>query len=388
MSLTFTEIIILLAAAQGIFLAVLLFHKYGKLFATRSLGILILSYSIILGHLIFTEILESDAYYSVAPLIIGIGFLMIPLQYLYAKYLIYNTSRMASSDRIHFLPFLLWEMFWLIALLTLQSHPHLWEFAIGSETGNQPFILFHWLVIIQACLYFYYTLRVLNSYTRKFKKVFSSLDQVKLDWLRYMTYLALALVAGFLLENISRLFGTRLSNQFAFSSILLAIYVYAIGYLGLFKSEAFTSPVISGNIKEIDETNSTKPITSSGNKYEKSGLPPEKAERYREKLLRLMDEDKPYQDSELTLKQLADMLSISPHNLSEVLNIKLGKNFFDFVNEYRVEQVKTHLVDPDKVNLTILSIAYDAGFNSKSSFYTIFKKATGMTPSEYRNQFN
>jgi len=79
-------------------------------------------------------------------------------------------------------------------------------------------------------------------------------------------------------------------------------------------------------------------------------------------------------------------LSVSLHNLSEVINGHLNQNFFDFVNSYRVEKVKQDLEDPDKLHFTLLALAMDAGFNSKSSFNSIFKKHTGLAPSVYREQ--
>ena len=75
---------------------------------------------------------------------------------------------------------------------------------------------------------------------------------------------------------------------------------------------------------------------------------------------------------------------MSAHNLSQVINAKLGKNFYDFVNEYRVEEVKRRLRDPKYTNLKILAIGMDAGFNTKSTFNAFFKKHTGLTPSQYR----
>ena len=88
--------------------------------------------------------------------------------------------------------------------------------------------------------------------------------------------------------------------------------------------------------------------------------------------------------SDLTLQDLADTLSISPHNLSEIINTQLGKNFYDFVNGYRVDAVQQRLTDPAYAHLTVLAIGLDAGFNSKSSFNAVFKKHVKMTPSQYR----
>jgi len=88
--------------------------------------------------------------------------------------------------------------------------------------------------------------------------------------------------------------------------------------------------------------------------------------------------------STLTLQELADELSIASHQLSQVINDRLQKNFFDFINSYRVEEVQVRLLAPEAQNLTILAVALDSGFSSKSSFNTIFKKHTQMTPTEYK----
>jgi YesN/AraC family two-component response regulator len=97
-----------------------------------------------------------------------------------------------------------------------------------------------------------------------------------------------------------------------------------------------------------------------------------------------MEQDKLYRQSDLTLSQLAGSLHITPHNLSEVINTQLGRAFNDLVNEYRIREVKNDLSDPSKKQLKILAIAFDAGFNSKASFNTIFKQLTHTTPSEFR----
>ena len=98
-----------------------------------------------------------------------------------------------------------------------------------------------------------------------------------------------------------------------------------------------------------------------------------------------MSTSKPFLDSELTLPQLAKELNISSHSLSQILNDRLGYNFFDFINQYRVEEVKARLDDPKFENLTLLGIALDSGFNSKSAFNRVFKSFTGLTPSQYKS---
>jgi AraC-like DNA-binding protein len=95
---------------------------------------------------------------------------------------------------------------------------------------------------------------------------------------------------------------------------------------------------------------------------------------------------KPYLELGFTLALLADKLDISPLHLSQVINENLGKSYFDFVNEYRVQETKKVLTSPEAERFSILGIALDAGFNSKSAFYTAFKKHAGMTPTQFKDR--
>lgn len=96
-----------------------------------------------------------------------------------------------------------------------------------------------------------------------------------------------------------------------------------------------------------------------------------------------MEEEKPYLNGKLSLKDVAQYVDISVNHLSQVINEQLHKSFFDFINTYRVEEVKRLLNESRHEQLTLLAVAYDSGFNSKSSFNSIFKKITGVTPSQY-----
>ncbi|MFH7013569.1 helix-turn-helix domain-containing protein [Flavobacterium sp. FlaQc-52] len=107
---------------------------------------------------------------------------------------------------------------------------------------------------------------------------------------------------------------------------------------------------------------------------------------YKNKLLQLMSEEKPYLDTELNLIKLSDMLGLSGHQLSYIINNGFDENFFYFVNKFRVQKAKELLEKQDNDKFTILAVGYDAGFNSKTSFNTTFKKMTGETPSDYRKK--
>ena len=390
MSWDFFNIFLLLAAAQGFFLALLIFHKHGRLFANRFLGSMLLFYSIILLNLFLGE---TGILYRFPLLLIiqfGLPFFIGPLHYLYARYLTRSYSRFQKYDWLHFLTFLIYEIYFILRLGADSSAimTAMQNFETAGLSSDS--IIFNWLILLQGSIYLLLTLALLNTYSRRIKGVFSSLERVRLTWLRNITYLTLVVVLSFLMENLLLLAGINFSDYFSFTSFLAAAAVYTMGYMALFKSEVFKRPEVASSISQMSTLPEQTPIQKDSvavPKYQKSGLSPEKAQLYLQQLQQLMENGKVYTDSDLTLTQLAERLSITPHNLSEVINTRLQQNFFDFINTYRLEQVKKDLVDPAKKHLKILSMAFDAGFNSKAAFNTIFKKATQLTPSEYREKF-
>ncbi len=121
----------------------------------------------------------------------------------------------------------------------------------------------------------------------------------------------------------------------------------------------------------------------SKRKYKKSLLDEEVLQKYKHQLETLMVNEKPYLDPNLTLRSLAQIMAIPPNHLSQLLNEGFDKNFAEYVNSYRVETFKSKAADPTQQHLTILALAYDSGFNSKTVFNTFFKKMMGKTPKAY-----
>jgi AraC-like DNA-binding protein len=128
------------------------------------------------------------------------------------------------------------------------------------------------------------------------------------------------------------------------------------------------------------------PATSAGNarKYEQSSLTYDRAEAGLQRLLKALEEEKIYLDADITLQSVARRLAIPAPHVSQIVNERLNQTFSDLINRYRVEEVKRRLIDPACQHYSLLAIAEEAGFRSKSSFNAIFKKHTQMTPSEYR----
>jgi AraC-like DNA-binding protein len=119
--------------------------------------------------------------------------------------------------------------------------------------------------------------------------------------------------------------------------------------------------------------------------YKNSNLSEETKEKIKKKIISYFEKEKAYLNSELNMNVLSESLKIQKYQITEVLNTDIGKNFFQFVNYYRVEAVKAMLSDT-KNKFSIEAIGYECGFSSKSTFYTVFKSMTGETPVSYRNK--
>jgi AraC-like DNA-binding protein len=143
--------------------------------------------------------------------------------------------------------------------------------------------------------------------------------------------------------------------------------------------EKETAPLPSAITTPIQEED----LQENGGKYQHSLLDDDLARHYLNVVVEAVVNQKMYLNPDLTISMLVEQTGVSRHRLSQVINQKLGKNFNDFVNEYRVEEAKKLLVSPESHYLTNLAIAFEVGFNSKSTFYTVFKKNTGLTPSEF-----
>lgn len=117
--------------------------------------------------------------------------------------------------------------------------------------------------------------------------------------------------------------------------------------------------------------------------YKKSGVDEEMMAGYERTLRQFMHQSRIYLEPELSLEELSDRSQIPRHHITQLLNEHMNRNFYTFINEYRIEVAIERLKDPS-LDINLLSLAYDCGFNSKSSFNNYFKKITGITPSVYR----
>jgi AraC-like DNA-binding protein len=215
-------------------------------------------------------------------------------------------------------------------------------------------------ITLSGILYVSWCEVLLRRHRKRIRDQFSDLAKVNLLWLQLLTY---------------GLGGIWCLVIFFRSDILvmegIVVFVFLIGFFGVRQTDIF-----SPRQADPDDGQPKK-------KYPKSGLTDETSEKLHETLMQLMVEETPYKNSELSINDLSSKLGVHPNYLSQIINQKERKNFYDFVNTYRIEEFKRLVAMPKNQRFTLLSLAFDCGFNSKSSFNRYFKKATGQTPSEY-----
>ena len=243
-----------------------------------------------------------------------------------------------------------------------------------------PFLLFNFFLIITAIsvpFYILWSILLLRKHRKTIADNFSSTEKRNLIWLRNLIVLLgitwIALVTILFVHHVLDLF----SDDFCIHGLFLtlSIFIIVVGYFGLHQYSVYTTHDV------LPEAESKENNT----KYAGSALKEEDIQKYLISLSDYMITEKPYLNNQLTLHQLAEEVNILPHYLSRIINEYHHQNFFDFINIFRVDEFKNRISDSHFKNYTLLAIAFDCGFNSKSAFNRLFKKVTGFTPSEYKN---
>jgi AraC-like DNA-binding protein len=310
-----------------------------------------------------------------------------PLVYLYAVAASDRSWRFERKTLVHFVP---------VAISVLALSPY--YFLNGADkiaffdrwiAGDSPehIATIDPLKYVSGIAYSVATVWYLKRHRSRVKHSYSNTERVNLHWLLGLTIAAFGI---WILATTLKVSGVRSRVRDEHISLAMAVLVYAIGYRGLRQPEVFrydTAEYPAVKRAELvdpsppDEPDQTE---ASAPRYERSGLSDIEARKLKTSLLAVMDAEKPWRDSELTLATLAERLNSTPHKLSEVLNAEIGQTFYDFVNGYRVREVQRRIKAGDARALKMLALALDAGFASKSTFNQAFKKHTSQTPSGFR----
>ncbi|MFZ4928894.1 helix-turn-helix domain-containing protein [Chryseobacterium sp. Mn2064] len=229
------------------------------------------------------------------------------------------------------------------------------------------------LILIQALFYTGLSYITIRKHQKKIQQFSSNTEGINLNWLEYIILVLLIVNVIYVIYN---LFYDPKSLNFFINTVFLLV-IYFVGYYSLKQKEIY--PLEEKQREELISINDN----TDSEEIKKKLISDEELSKIKTSLENLMNTQKPYLDSELNLIKLAEMLAVSTHHLSYVINTGFGKNFFQYVNEFRVEYAQKLLKETHN-KLSILGIAYESGFNSKTSFNTTFKKVTGKTPSEFK----
>jgi AraC-like DNA-binding protein len=292
-----------------------------------------------------------------------------PMLYLFIKAVIDNQVRMKRRDWLHLIPFFVLYLIMFARFYRLGGGEKL-EIIRDKQFILTPIILTSWACCeIQFIVYALIALNSIRLYRQKLKAFYSSLEKVSLSWLNLIIY-------GFIGWRVVYMLGNLLPYpsdapfmqglQFAVETGFL-IFATALVY------KALTSPVVFPNM-------------DSPQKYRTSPLNHADKKRYLIKIETYMKTMKPYRNPYLTLGDLSRQSSVPIRYVSQILNELLSQNFYDYINRYRIEEVKEVLSGPSGSDRSILQVLYEVGFNSKSVFNAAFKKQVGMTPREFRDR--
>jgi AraC-like DNA-binding protein len=295
-----------------------------------------------------------------------------PLLYLYANSLIRKDFTIRASHRLHILPLLGYSVFLVFAY-------YIQEQSTKSQIINQYLFDLQWhfvtsdtLIKIIRLVYFLLALNLIKKYREQLKQSRSSIEDVDLTWLKILVlgFSAVALVGVILaLAKVLTLF---VEIDVVWLMFLGLTTYYAT--LFLVCSLLFFSALNISSVAEVKE------------RTEKSHTGYQADPEYIERVERLMNQEKPYLMSNITFDALSQQFDVPPRELSATLNGHFKKNFYEFINDYRIEEAKLLLVSEAYREKTITDIFIEVGFNSKSVFNTFFKKKVGMTPTEYRKK--
>lgn len=224
--------------------------------------------------------------------------------------------------------------------------------------------------IISVMIYLAFSFRLVKSYQRSLLNNVSNTAMINLRWVNQFIFAA---TGSFMLIIVFVIIGMIAGGKFApvdwegpraYAMLIYSCVLYWLSISG-FKQAQTHQMLDLEHASDADNDEYSEVI---------------------QRLCTAIEVDKLYKNPELSLLDLSRSVEISERVISNAINQELGKNFFQFINEYRVEEVKERLKDPAQNHFKIISLAFDAGFNSKASFNRVFKSYTGRTPIDYKSE--
>lgn len=364
----------IITAVSLFFLALFLFtYKKGNVKSNRILAFFLLINASFVFHffLFHIKIITRTKYPFIWIVGYTLYFFLGPLILFYTKSLCYRDYKFNKKDILHTIPFFLLSGSMLVYIKTRSAALIRSGDINANSISVSALIVYYIFLYLFLFIYIFVTIRVLMDYRKKLKNYFSNVRSINLSW---MLSILMAFVLMLIVDVWIFIFIYFINASPIYTEVLTIITLFInfslvliLVFMGM-KQSIFYSGLLEGQ------------------KYGQSRLTKTEADQYAKKLNDYIKNEKPYIDPLLSLNGLAKSLSISTRILSQVINNSLKQNFFNLIGSYRIEEAKEMLSKYNYQEKSILEILYDVGFNSKSSFNNIFKKKTGMTPSEYRKK--
>lgn len=305
------------------------------------------------------------------------GTFSLPLLIGYIRSMLDPDHRLQAKSVLYVLPFLLLTLIARttgIGVETIYQAPASWPPAPVAIIGILHYLLY--------TIYLLYADHLIRQHRRRIEDIFSSKAGVDLRGIHWCIRLFLGLMVMGLLISLARLIpGLELWPRGIYSLSVIVVFYYVIALLALTQSDIFMrrSTVLT------DANNPTAiSVEAPRAKYETSSLTSESAEQQWRSLQSLLQQHRPWLKNDLRLSELADLAQLPSYQLSQIINQCAGKNFFELMNSYRLEEAK-RLLDIQPA-MKIATVAMEAGYNSQSVFYKHFKQVMGQSPSEYRQR--
>lgn len=297
----------------------------------------------------------------------GFGFAFPPLWYFYFKSQVDSSFRFSRKDARHFIPFLVHTVYHVAVYAQGRAFVRDWEQNVHGPYGIGQ--LEFWIGVILQIYYFYHSLKLYQHYRTWTKSQFSDIESVSFKWYRnFLIVLALGLLADWLHILVDMIFQLSFEQDW-WDNLLMVFLIYYVSIAGYAQAQ----PSRQLAFKDDTEPKPTPMATDLPSDYRE----------WKARIDQLMQHNQLYLQPALTLADVAHQLKTNTSVLSGVVNGVYKKNFNDFVNAYRVEEFKKQIQSPQNKHLTLLAVALDCGFNSKSTFNRAFKNATGITPKEF-----
>lgn len=365
------SIIVFICMLQGLVFAGLLvlrgFRQKNKADFWLALLLLVLCSALITPFIGFANVYDLNQWLTYFPFSICYSYGV--LIWFYTLNLTDSKRKFQSKDILFFLP----AIFYLLFRFFLFSHDLAWKDWFSKNYGRFSDTVVFVTEIIWNVAFLYFSIKHVRKYRMWLNENYSDTEKIKFDWLRNFLYVfTFVLILGGIFDFTNSFIFYLSYMQYFYFELILAVVTYYLAVAGYLRSKTIELEFSEIKSKQTDLERKTL-------------LSEKELEKLKLKLQNIVEKEKVYLEPNLTLNELSRQIGVNATVLSYTINNGFGKNFNDFINEFRINEVKAKLKKEN--NSTLLGVAFDCGFNSKATFNRAFKKFTGVSPKEFQGDF-